>query len=86
MLAMSLGFAIMLVGSFVEEFSIEALGIYLMEVHVLENAMVAVRLLLLVYSTYDVLGQGNHAAGSKGCFDGIPASCMARFITASYSA
>ncbi len=56
MLAMSLGFVVILAGSLVEEFSLEILQFHMIEAHILENLIVAVGLLILVYSIYGVRG------------------------------
>jgi len=54
MLAMSLGFMVILVGSLIEELIVEMLGYQLILAHTLENSVVAVGLLILVYSIYGV--------------------------------
>ncbi len=56
MLAMSIGFVVILLGSLVEEFSLEMLGYHMIQAHILENSIVAVGLLILVYSIYGVRG------------------------------
>lgn len=52
MLAMSVGFIVILFGSLIEELIIDVLGYPLVEAHALENSVVAVGLLILVYSIY----------------------------------
>lgn len=52
MLAMSVGFLVMVLGSLVEETLVELFGFQLIESHALENSVVAVGLLFLVYSLY----------------------------------
>ena len=47
MLAMSIGFLVILVGSLVEEFIVEILGYQLILAHALENSVVGVGLLIL---------------------------------------
>lgn len=54
MLAMSIGFTVILVGSLIEESIVEILGYQLILAHALENSVVAVGLLILVYSIYGV--------------------------------
>jgi beta-lactamase regulating signal transducer with metallopeptidase domain len=54
MLAMSIGFMVILVGSLIEESIVEILGYQLILAHALENSVVAVGLLILVYSIYGV--------------------------------
>jgi hypothetical protein len=54
MLAMSIGFMVILVGSLIEELIVEMLGYQLILAHALENSVVAVGLLILVYSIYGV--------------------------------
>jgi hypothetical protein len=54
MFAMSIGFIVILVGSMIEEFIVEVLGYQLIQAHALENSVVAVGLLILVYSIYGV--------------------------------
>jgi hypothetical protein len=54
MFAMSIGFVVILVGSMIEEFIVEVLGYQLIQAHALENSVVAVGLLILVYSIYGV--------------------------------
>ena len=54
MLAMSIGFFVILMGSLVEEFIVEILGYQLILAHALENSVVGVGLLILVYSIYGV--------------------------------
>jgi hypothetical protein len=49
---MSVGFAIIVLGSLIEEVSLEVLGYQLVEAHTLENVAVAVGLVVLVYSIY----------------------------------
>jgi hypothetical protein len=56
MLAMSVGFAIIVLGSLIEEVSLEVLGYQLVEAHTLENVAVAVGLVILVYSIYGARG------------------------------
>ncbi len=52
MLAMSIGFLVILFGSLTEEIIVELLGFQLVQAHALENSVVAVGLLILVYSVY----------------------------------
>jgi hypothetical protein len=52
MLAMSIGFAVIVVGSVIEEVFLELLHCQLVEAHTLENLAFAVGLLILVYSIY----------------------------------
>jgi hypothetical protein len=56
MLAMSVGFAIIVLGSLIEEVSLEVLGYQLVEAHTLENVAVAIGLVILVYSIYGARG------------------------------
>jgi hypothetical protein len=56
MLAMSLGFAVIVVGSVIEEVFLEVLGYQMVEAHTLENLAVAVGLMILVYSIYGAHG------------------------------
>lgn len=56
MLAMSLGFAVIVVGSVIEEVFLEVLQYQLVEAHTLENLVVAVGLMILVYSIYGARG------------------------------
>ncbi len=56
MLAMSVGFLVIIMGSLMEEFFLELLGYPLIEAHALENSVVAVGLLILVYSIYGARG------------------------------
>jgi len=52
MLAMSLGFAVIVVGSVIEEVFLEVFRYQFLEAHTLENLTVAVGLMILVYSIY----------------------------------
>ena len=52
MLAMSIGFAVIVVGSVIEEIFLEVFHYQLVEAHTLENLAFAVGLLILVYSIY----------------------------------
>ncbi len=52
MFAMSLGFAVIVVGSMIEEIFLEVLGYGFLEAHTLENVAVAAGLMILVYSIY----------------------------------
>lgn len=54
MFAMSIGFVVILVGSLIEEVIVELLRYQLVQAHALENSVVAVGLLILVYSIYGV--------------------------------
>jgi len=54
MLAMSLGFFVIIMGSLIEEVALEILRYSLAEAHVVENSIVAAGLLILVYSIYGV--------------------------------
>jgi hypothetical protein len=54
MFAMSIGFIVILVGSLIEELIVELFGYQLIQAHALENSVVAVGLLILVYSIYGV--------------------------------
>ena len=56
MLAMSLGFAVIVVGSVIEEVFLEVLGYQLVEAQTLENLAVAVGLVILAYSIYGARG------------------------------
>lgn len=56
MLAMSLGFAVIVVGSVIEEVFLEVFQYQLVEAHTLENLAVAVGLMILVYSLYGARG------------------------------
>ena len=56
MLAMSLGFAVIVVGSVIEEVFLEVLQYQLVEAHTLENLVVAMGLVILVYSIYGARG------------------------------
>lgn len=56
MLAMSLGFVIIVIGSLIEEVFLEVLQYPLIEAHAIENSVVAVGLLVLVYSLYGARG------------------------------
>lgn len=52
MLAMSLGFTIILIGSLIEETFVEVVGYPLVEAHMFENAVVAIGFLFLIYSIF----------------------------------
>jgi hypothetical protein len=52
LLAMSVGFTIIVAGSMIEEVSIELLHYPLIEAHILENVAEAAGFLVLVYSIY----------------------------------
>lgn len=56
LLVMSIGFVVILLGSLIEEFSLEVLGYHMVQAHILENLIVAVGMLVLVYSIYGVRG------------------------------
>jgi len=56
MLVMSLAFVLILLGSIIEEITLEFLGYHMIESHILENTIVALGLLILVYSIYGVRG------------------------------
>jgi branched-subunit amino acid ABC-type transport system permease component len=56
MLAMSIGFAVIVVGSLIEEIFLEVFRYQLVEAHTLENLAVAIGLLILVYSIYGARG------------------------------
>jgi hypothetical protein len=56
MLAMSLGFAVIVIGSLMEEVLLELLAFPMIEAHMLENLIVAAGLLLIVYSIYGTRG------------------------------
>ncbi len=56
MLVMSIGFVVILVGSVLEELFLEILGYSLIESHILENSVVALGMLILVYSIYGARG------------------------------
>ncbi len=52
LLAMSIGFGVIVVGSMIEEVLLELLRYPLIEAHTLENMTVAVGFIILVYSLY----------------------------------
>lgn len=52
MLVISLGFAIIILGSLTEEIIVELLHYPLIRAHTIENSIVAVGLLFIVYSIY----------------------------------
>jgi hypothetical protein len=52
LLAMSIGFAIIVAGSMIEEVSLELFHYPLLEAHILENVAEAAGFLFLVYSIY----------------------------------
>lgn len=52
MLAMSIGFGVIVVGSFIEEILLEVLRYPLIEAHTLENLTEAIGFIILVYSIY----------------------------------
>lgn len=54
MLAMSIGFAVIVIGPLIEEFLLDFLEYPLIEAHTLRNVTVAISLLILVYSIYGV--------------------------------
>lgn len=54
MLAMSLGFGVIVIGSLIEEVFLEVLRYPLIEAHTLENLTVAIGFVILVYSVYGV--------------------------------
>jgi len=56
MLAMSLGFAVIVVGSVIEEIFLEVLRYQLAEAHTLENLTFTAGLMILAYSTYGARG------------------------------
>jgi len=52
MLAMSIGFTIILIGSLIEETLLEVVGYSLFEAHMFENSIVAIGFLFLIYSIF----------------------------------
>jgi predicted Abi (CAAX) family protease len=56
MLFMSLGFAVIVIGSLMEELMLELLRFPMIEAHMLENLILAAGLLLIVYSIYGTRG------------------------------
>ncbi len=52
MIAMALGFLIIVAGSLIEEVALEILQYSFLEAHAIENSIVAAGLLVLVYSIY----------------------------------
>ena len=56
MLALSLGFAVIIIEPLVEEVFLEVFRNPMLEAHILRNLIVAVGLLIIVYSIYGVRG------------------------------
>ncbi len=56
MLAMSFGFAVIAAGPLLEEFLLDALQFQLIDAHILMHLLIAVGLLILVYSLYGTRG------------------------------
>ena len=56
MLALSIGLSIMIIGSLAEEIFLAVLGTPIIEAHIVENLMLALGLVVIVYSLYGVRG------------------------------
>jgi hypothetical protein len=55
-LVLSMGLSIMIIGSLVQEAFLAVLGTPIIEAHIVENLLLAVGLLVIVYSLYGVRG------------------------------